>query len=88
MAKHPELQHKLRAELAEHQVQDNSPKYAEITDLPLLDAVIRETLRLHPAAPSSLPREVPAGGRELAGFFVPAGVGHLNYPSSLDTHNL
>ncbi|KAF4768198.1 hypothetical protein HAV15_002682 [Penicillium sp. str.  len=36
-----------------------------------LDAVIKEALRCAPPIPMSLPRYVPAGGREIDGFAVP-----------------
>lgn len=41
---------------------------------PLLNSVIDEALRLYAAAPSSLPRDVPAGGATLFGYFIPEGV--------------
>lgn len=41
--------------------------------LPFLDAVVMEGLRSFPAIPMSLPRYVPQGGRDIDGFFVPAG---------------
>lgn len=41
---------------------------------PLLNSAIDEALRLYGAAPSGLPREVPAGGAELCGYFFPEGV--------------
>ncbi|KAI0481980.1 cytochrome P450 [Xylariaceae sp. FL0804] len=52
--------------------------YADVRDLPYLNCVVDETLRLHGAAPAGLPREVPAGGVDLltAGgerYHVPAG---------------
>ncbi|KAL4933240.1 cytochrome P450, partial [Aspergillus undulatus] len=47
---------------------------ASLESLPLLNAVIKETLRLYGAAPGSLPRSVPAGGATLAGYFIPEGV--------------
>lgn len=45
----------------------------ELEDLPLLSAIIEETLRLYGAAPGGLPREVPVGGVTMAGYFIPGG---------------
>lgn len=45
----------------------------ECEALPLLNAVVNETLRLYGAAPGSLPRAVPPGGAELGGYFLPGG---------------
>jgi cytochrome P450 len=47
---------------------------ADIENLPLLNAVINETLRLYGAAPGALPRVAPAGGIVLSGFYIPEGV--------------
>ncbi|BEJ07771.1 hypothetical protein CcaverHIS641_0410400 [Cutaneotrichosporon cavernicola] len=47
LAKLPEWQEKLRAEVL---ASDECPPFEVINALPLLDAVIRETLRLHPPA--------------------------------------
>ena len=46
---------------------------AELEQLPLLNAVISETLRLYCAVPGSLPRVVPQAGTVLNGYFVPEG---------------
>ncbi|KAK3694514.1 cytochrome P450 [Podospora appendiculata] len=45
----------------------------DLRQLPYLNAVIEETLRLYSAAPSGLPRVVPAGGADLAGWYFPPG---------------
>lgn len=59
---------------------------AQLTDsaletLPILNAVIEETLRLYGAAPATLPRLTPPGGATLAGHFIPANtiVGTQSY---------
>jgi cytochrome P450 len=72
LAKHQTWQDKLREEVRAHS--DSSPTFQQVQDLPILEAVIDEALRLHPAAPASLPRETPSGGRELNGFFIPEKV--------------
>ncbi|GAB7339113.1 hypothetical protein MBLNU457_5787t1 [Dothideomycetes sp. NU457] len=46
---------------------------AKLEHLPILNAVIDETLRLYGAAPATLPRVVPKGGATLAGYFMPEG---------------
>ncbi|KAJ5090223.1 hypothetical protein N7532_008907 [Penicillium argentinense] len=48
-------------------------KLAAITELPYLNAVLTETLRIYPPIPSMLPRIVPDGGAYIDGEFVPAG---------------
>lgn len=72
VAKHPEWQERLRQEL-KSRTSDDVPKYTRIADLPVLDAIMNESLRLHPAAPVSLVRSTPPDGRMLAGHFMPEG---------------
>jgi cytochrome P450 len=47
--------------------------YRETVQLPYLVACCKEGMRLHPSIGLSLPRHVPAGGRQIAGHFFPAG---------------
>ena len=59
------FQHNLYKELTA------APVNAPLDSYVYLDAVIKEALRCAPPIPMSLPRYVPAGGREIDGFFVP-----------------
>ncbi|KAF2118511.1 cytochrome P450 [Lophiotrema nucula] len=67
----PELQVALEAEVAQL---PKDFKENDLMNLPLLNGVIEETLRLYGAAPSSLPRVVPNGGSKLGGQYIPGGV--------------
>jgi cytochrome P450 len=76
LAKQPALQDKVRQELREAgvHVDVGVPRYVDLEKLKLLDAVVTEGLRLHPAAPASLPRVSPKGGAKIAGVWVPGDV--------------
>jgi cytochrome P450 len=52
MSNAPEIQMKLREELLS--VDTETPSMDELTALPYLDAVVRETLRVHPPFPNSM----------------------------------
>ena len=49
-------------------------------ELPLLEACVRESMRLHPVFGIPLPRVVGLGGIEVDGVFVPAGVSRDTFP--------
>ncbi|KAL4988012.1 cytochrome P450 [Aspergillus falconensis] len=64
----PEVQKQVEAEVATLE--------GEVTDeacerLPILNAVIDESLRLYGAAPGCMPRSPPPGGATIGGYFVP-----------------
>ncbi|KAI1258955.1 cytochrome protein [Xylariaceae sp. FL1019] len=46
----------------------------ELRDLPFLNQVMDETLRLYCAAPPPFPRVVPNDGAHLAGYYLPSGI--------------
>jgi benzoate 4-monooxygenase len=53
---------------------EDLPPYESLAGLPFLRACIDETMRLRPSSAFGLPREVPKGGREIAGKFIEEGV--------------
>lgn len=58
-----------------------------IHDLPYLQAVLDEGLRMCNPIPGSLPREVPEGGDTYAGVFLPGGVSNsaIHEPHSIES---
>lgn len=73
--KHPQVLAKLRQELDACDGADyDVPSYDVVSQLPYLRACIEESLRVMPASSMGLPRVVPAGGRVIAGQFIPGGV--------------
>ncbi|KAL9113228.1 MAG: hypothetical protein Q9227_002563 [Pyrenula ochraceoflavens] len=85
MSKRPELQRRLREELMTLSPQMNwtakdletfeLPHPKAIDSLPLLHAILMETLRLHAPIPGPQPRITPPKPTELAGYSgIPAGV--------------
>ncbi|RKL32836.1 hypothetical protein BFJ72_g10336 [Fusarium proliferatum] len=65
---HDDVRQKLVTELME--LPDDFG-HNDLRELPHLNNIIDETLRLYAAVPSALPRVVPAGGAHLAGYFIP-----------------
>jgi benzoate 4-monooxygenase len=74
LCKNPGAFRKLQQELDTALGDASIPKYEQVANLPYLRAVIEETLRLRPSIAIGLPREVPKGGREIAGRWVEEGV--------------
>jgi azaphilone biosynthesis cytochrome P450 monooxygenase len=70
ICKHPEVRDRLVAEVSKL---PEGFKHNDTRDLPYLNRVIRESVRLYAAVPSVLPRTVPEGGAELRGYFIPEG---------------
>lgn len=72
----PRVLAKLKGEIADataNGLLSEHPKFKEAQQLPYLDAVVKEALRLHSPVGLPLWREVPEGGLEIAGQFLPAG---------------
>ncbi|KAF8633081.1 hypothetical protein AX15_001529 [Amanita polypyramis BW_CC] len=85
LALHPEVQDKLRQELREARQKHGDLSYDELTSLPYMDAISRETLRLYPPVPTMhraakkdmiLPLSTPVkglDGHDMHEIFVPSG---------------
>ncbi|CAH0045042.1 unnamed protein product [Clonostachys solani] len=69
--KRPDLQARIEEEVS---TLGPAPSDEALEQLPLLNAVIEETLRLYGAVPGNLPRVVPEGGVSLGGYAVPEGI--------------
>ncbi|KAI8266104.1 Pisatin demethylase [Colletotrichum sp. SAR 10_98] len=77
LCRSPRAMQKLRKELedAEAEGSVSSPiTFREAQALPYLQAVIKESLWLHPATGYTMPHIMPEGGRQLAGYFFPEGI--------------
>ena len=53
---------------------DSTFDYEKIRNVPFLEGVINETLRLKPAVPSGQPRVTPAAGLQIDEFWIPGDV--------------
>jgi cytochrome P450 len=74
--RHPEVLHRLREEITDFKKQgllSDSYKISETQKMPYLEIVVREALRVHTVVTLMLERLVPAGGLEVAGYFLPEG---------------
>ena len=77
LLRHPRCMKLLRQEIDDNAAQgklSDPITFHEAQQLPYLQAVIKESLRVHPATGQMFARIVPAGGANLAGRFFPEGV--------------
>ncbi|GAW15137.1 hypothetical protein ANO14919_045460 [Xylariales sp. No.14919] len=74
---HPECMRELRREIEEFRARgllsSESFGFKETQQMPYLQAVIKEALRMHPATGLPMERVVPEGGATICGRFFPAG---------------
>ncbi len=73
LLKHPGTFQKLKDEIRLAFAADDDIKFATVSKLQYLQAVISESLRMHPPLPAGIHRLVPEGGAMIDGKFVTAG---------------
>ncbi|KAL8947151.1 MAG: hypothetical protein Q9222_006534 [Ikaeria aurantiellina] len=75
LAKHKEWQQRVRKEFRDNQIQfiEGVPTARSIASLPILEGVVMESMRLHPAQAIGLPRVAKYDGYEIGGIAIPAG---------------
>ncbi|XP_027338962.1 flavonoid 3'-monooxygenase-like [Abrus precatorius] len=72
LIRNPKMMAKVQQELDSVVGRDRNVKEEDLAHLPYLQAVVKETFRLHPSTPLSLPR-VAAESCEIFGFHIPKG---------------
>lgn len=68
----PEIMKKVQAELAEVVGKGKPIKEDDVSRLPYLQCIVKETLRMHPPVPFLLPRKVEQDV-ELCDYIIPKG---------------
>lgn len=74
LSRRPEITTRLYKEIRDRFKEEKDIVIDAIHDLPYLQAVLDEGLRICNPIPGGLPREVPEGGDTYAGVFLPGGV--------------
>ena len=81
VAGHPEVQRRVAEELDSRGLlatlanpTPRRPQHADLANLPYLDAVLRESLRLLPVSAVGMQRVTAAPATDLGGYAVPAGI--------------
>ncbi|KAG0583247.1 hypothetical protein KC19_3G120800 [Ceratodon purpureus] len=68
---HPEVMHRLQSDLDRIVGTDRHVRESDLPNLPYLNAIVKETFRLHPAAPLLIPHES-AQQTQIDGYDIPA----------------
>ena len=68
--RHPTIKERLITEL---KAIDGPLTYSSLNKIKLLEGILNEVLRMHPPIGVAMPRDVPTGGAEICGIYVPGG---------------
>ena len=71
LAKHPDKLRLLQKEIDPLFTSEADFSYKLVNDLPVLEGIINEVLRLHPPVPSGVQRMTPKEGVTIAGTYIP-----------------
>ena len=82
----PKWQQRLRNELQGSYGREKSWSFQSVQHLPVLHAVIMETLRVYPAVPCGLPRITPPQGTKVGNLFIPGNVRYYKLHSPQRDH--
>ncbi|KAF6823682.1 cytochrome p450 [Colletotrichum musicola] len=83
LAKHPEFQDKARVELDRVCGSTRMPVWSDFDDLPYINCIVKEGLRMRPVAPSGVPHAAKEN-RWYNGMLIPAGSAIFIPPSALN----
>jgi cytochrome P450 family 628 len=90
LATYPDLQSQLHAEVSPALSPNSPPDWPTLSTVPLLDAIITETLRMHPPVPMGLTREtpvLPSGQPTKIGPYLVPGETVLSTPTWTIQHD-
>jgi hypothetical protein len=73
VSRHPAILSRLRQDMRDRGITQHSRYTDTITRVPLLLAVMKESMRLYPAIGFFLPRVVPSTGADICDTYLPAG---------------
>jgi cytochrome P450 len=74
LTRHPDILQQLNQELLSAVKQESGITLSVVSELPFLNAVIMESMRLCPSLPTAMPRIVPPSGSTICGHYIPSGV--------------
>lgn len=79
LLRNPSVMAKVRAEMEDSLGGKETIEEPDAANLPYLQAVVKEAMRLHPVAPILLPHQAVEDGVEIGGYAVPMGDGFDGY---------